>query len=33
VLRLTAPLPEHMRATWRFLGFEESEGKGVFEEE
>ena len=33
VLRLTAPLPEHMKATWRFLGFEESEGKGVFEEE
>ena len=33
VLELTAPLPEHMKATWRFLGFEESEGKGVFEEE
>jgi 23S rRNA pseudouridine955/2504/2580 synthase len=33
VLKLTAPLPEHMRATWRFLGFEESEGKGVFEED
>ena len=33
VLRLTAPLPEHMKATWRFLGFEEAEGKGVFEEE
>jgi len=33
VLKLTAPLPAHMKATWRFLGFEESEGKGVFEEE
>ncbi|TCS62079.1 RluA family pseudouridine synthase [Varunaivibrio sulfuroxidans] len=22
-LRISAPLPEHMRATWRFLGFEE----------
>ena len=33
VLRLTAPLPEHLKATWRFLGFEESEGKGIFEEE
>ncbi len=33
VLRLTAPLPEHMKVTWRFLGFEESEGKGIFEED
>ncbi len=33
MLRLTAPLPEHMKATWRFLGLEESEGKGVFEED
>jgi len=33
VVRLTAPLPEHMKTTWRFLGFEESEGKGVFEED
>ncbi|MGH7126373.1 MAG: RluA family pseudouridine synthase, partial [Stellaceae bacterium] len=33
VLKLTAPLPEHMKATWSFLGFEESEGKGVFEED
>ena len=33
VLKLTAPLPSHMKATWRFLGFEESEGKGVFEED
>ena len=33
VLKLTAPLPAHMKATWRFLGFEESEGKGVFEED
>jgi 23S rRNA pseudouridine955/2504/2580 synthase len=32
-LKLTAPLPSHMKATWRFLGFEESEGKGVFEED
>jgi 23S rRNA pseudouridine955/2504/2580 synthase len=33
VLKLTAPLPAHMKTTWRFLGFEESEGRGVFEEE
>jgi 23S rRNA pseudouridine955/2504/2580 synthase len=33
VLKLTAPLPSHMKATWRFLGFEESEGKGIFEED
>ena len=33
VLKLTAPLPAHMKATWRFLGFEESEGKGMFEED
>ncbi len=33
VLKLTAPLPPHMKATWRFLGFEESEGKDVFEED
>jgi 23S rRNA pseudouridine955/2504/2580 synthase len=33
VLKLTAPLPSHMKTTWRFLGFEESEGKGVFEED
>jgi 23S rRNA pseudouridine955/2504/2580 synthase len=33
VLRLTAPLPEHMKTTWRFLGLEESEGKGLFEED
>jgi 23S rRNA pseudouridine955/2504/2580 synthase len=33
VLKLTAPLPAHMKATWRFLGFEESEGKGIFEED
>jgi 23S rRNA pseudouridine955/2504/2580 synthase len=33
VVKLTAPLPAHMKATWRFLGFEESEGKGVFEED
>jgi len=33
VLKLTAPLPAHMKATWRFLGFEESEGKEAFEEE
>jgi 23S rRNA pseudouridine955/2504/2580 synthase len=33
VVKLTAPLPEHMKATWRFLGFEESEGKGLFEED
>src|SRR5579863_6780265 len=32
-LRVTAPLPPHMKTTWRFLGFEESEGKGVFEDE
>jgi 23S rRNA pseudouridine955/2504/2580 synthase len=32
-LKLTAHLPSHMKATWRFLGFEESEGKGVFEED
>jgi len=33
VLKLTAPLPEHMKATWRFLGFEEAEGRGIFEED
>ena len=33
VLKLTAPLPSHMKATWRFLGFEESEGRGIFEED
>ena len=33
VVKLTAPLPAHMKATWRFLGFEESEGKGLFEED
>jgi len=33
VLKLTAPLPAHMKATWRFIGFEEAEGKGVFEED
>ncbi|HKX07981.1 MAG TPA: RluA family pseudouridine synthase [Stellaceae bacterium] len=33
LLRLTAPLPDHMKATWRFLGFEESEASGVFEED
>jgi len=33
VLEVTAPLPPHMTATFRFLGFEESEGRGVFEEE
>jgi 23S rRNA pseudouridine955/2504/2580 synthase len=26
VLAISAPLPEHMRATWRFLGFSEEEG-------
>jgi 23S rRNA pseudouridine955/2504/2580 synthase len=26
VLAVTAPLPEHMRATWRFFGFSEEEG-------
>jgi len=33
VLKVTAPLPPHMRDTFRFLGFEESEGRGVFEDE
>ena len=33
VLKITAPLPAHMKATFRFLGFEESEGRGVFEHE
>ncbi|HTS90497.1 MAG TPA: RluA family pseudouridine synthase [Stellaceae bacterium] len=33
VLEVTAPLPPHMKATFRFLGFEESEGRGVFEDE
>jgi hypothetical protein len=33
VLKITAPLPPHMKATFRFLGFEESEGRGVFEDE
>ncbi|HUK10444.1 MAG TPA: RluA family pseudouridine synthase [Stellaceae bacterium] len=32
-LSITAPLPPHMKATWRFFGFEESEGKGVFEDD
>ncbi|MGE5203318.1 MAG: RluA family pseudouridine synthase, partial [Acidobacteriota bacterium] len=32
VLRITAPLPTHMKATFRFLGFEESEGRGIFED-
>jgi 23S rRNA pseudouridine955/2504/2580 synthase len=26
VLAVTAPLPEHMKATWRFLGFSEEQG-------
>jgi 23S rRNA pseudouridine955/2504/2580 synthase len=26
VLAVTAPLPEHMKATWHFLGFSEEEG-------
>lgn len=30
ILRATAPLPPHMKETWRFFGFEESEGEGVF---
>jgi 23S rRNA pseudouridine955/2504/2580 synthase len=32
-LRITAPLPPHMKATWRFFGFEESEAEGVFEDD
>ncbi len=27
VLAVTAPLPEHMKATWHFLGFSEEQGK------
>ncbi|HVM81513.1 MAG TPA: RluA family pseudouridine synthase [Stellaceae bacterium] len=33
LLKVTAPLPPHMKATFRFLGFEESEGRGIFEDE
>jgi 23S rRNA pseudouridine955/2504/2580 synthase len=33
VLRITAPLPPHMKETWRFFGFEESEGRGAFDAE
>lgn len=33
VLKLIAPLPPHMKSTWRFLGFEESEARGLFEED
>jgi 23S rRNA pseudouridine955/2504/2580 synthase len=31
-IEVTAPLPDHMRETWRFLGFsEEAEGAGFLE--
>jgi 23S rRNA pseudouridine955/2504/2580 synthase len=33
ILEVTASLPPHMKETWRFFGFEESEGKGIFDEE
>jgi 23S rRNA pseudouridine955/2504/2580 synthase len=33
VLKITAPLPPHMKETWRFFGFEESEGRGAFDAE
>ncbi len=31
-LEVIAPLPEHMRATWRFLGFDENAGEDPFSE-
>ena len=33
VIEVTAPLPEHMRATWRFLGFDETEAGNPFADE
>ena len=33
ILKVTAPLPPHMKETWRFFGFEEAEGNGVFDDE
>ncbi|MGH6954102.1 MAG: hypothetical protein ACREGL_07975, partial [Alphaproteobacteria bacterium] len=31
-LRITAPLPPHMRETWRFFGFAREEDGGPFDE-
>jgi len=33
ILKVTAPLPAHMKATWRFFGFEDSEAQSVFDDE
>jgi len=32
-LRITAPLPEHMRAAWQALGFDPAAGEGVWPDE